>query len=225
MTALTCVASKKCSETSNQVLHSSFRALHFLLSVLEGPISFHTLTRNVSDPGPNLHSLHRGSHGALPEMSSHVLSFAETGGPLALSSTVSGSTITMVLDTTCTLCIPPGYEADDVIAAIARRAGPDEALGVSILSSDMDLWQLLGEGGEAGAAVEVLLPGGTKGGLERITSDTVRKRLGVEPGQVRGQGGTQGFHKEGVGVSGVIQLNMNRSTSTPGTCHIRSSWL
>jgi hypothetical protein len=94
-----------------------------------------------------------------------------------------------------------------VIAAIACRAGAQAHLDVSILSSDLDLWQLLGPGGgggggggqgqpgqggsaaaAAGHTIELLLPGGPKGGLERVTSDTVKKRLGVEPRQVRGGG-------------------------------------
>ena len=66
-----------------------------------------------------------------------------------------------------------GYEADDIIATLACRAR--EAGGrVTILSSDKDLMQLVGEG------VEMLDPMKNR----RIDSDGVREKFGVAPDRV-----------------------------------------
>ncbi|WP_308916130.1 DNA polymerase I [Jannaschia sp. LMIT008] len=66
-----------------------------------------------------------------------------------------------------------GFEADDIIAALSCRAR-DAGGRVTILSSDKDLMQLVGDG------VEMLDPMKNK----RIDVDGVRDKFGVDPAQV-----------------------------------------
>ncbi len=67
----------------------------------------------------------------------------------------------------------PGYEADDIIATLARKAR--EAGGtVTILSSDKDLMQLMGNG------VDMFDPMKNR----RLTLDDVREKFGVGPDRV-----------------------------------------
>ena len=63
----------------------------------------------------------------------------------------------------------PGYEADDVIGTLAKRA-EKEGFEVRIVSTDRDLYQLLSD------RVSVWLPDGTL-----VTPETVRKKYGVDP--------------------------------------------
>lgn len=71
----------------------------------------------------------------------------------------------------------PGFEGDDVLAALARRCG-DRGGVVSIVSGDRDLLQLVRLG------CRVLRPG--RGSQETAFSSAsdVRSLLGVDPGQV-----------------------------------------
>jgi DNA polymerase-1 len=67
-----------------------------------------------------------------------------------------------------------GYEADDIIATLCRQAR--EAGGqVTIVSSDKDLMQLVGDG------VELLRPGMQGKADERIDAEGVRARYGIGP--------------------------------------------
>ena len=63
----------------------------------------------------------------------------------------------------------PGYEADDVIGTLAKRA-EKEGFEVRIVSTDRDLYQLLSD------RVSVWLPDGTL-----VTPESVRKKYGVGP--------------------------------------------
>ncbi len=65
----------------------------------------------------------------------------------------------------------PGFEADDVIGTLAKRA-EKEGYEVRIVSTDRDLYQLLSD------RVSVWLPDGTL-----VTPETVRKKYGVGPEQ------------------------------------------
>jgi DNA polymerase-1 len=69
-----------------------------------------------------------------------------------------------------------GYEADDVLATLARKATHGGSL-TSILSSDRDLWSTVKDGW-----VRCLNP--LKGGTEIIREADVLDRLGVQPAQV-----------------------------------------
>ncbi|HWO57075.1 MAG TPA: DNA polymerase I [bacterium] len=78
----------------------------------------------------------------------------------------------------CALIEKPGYEADDLIATLARRA-VNENLDVVIVSGDKDLMQLVNDRisiynpRKAGAEIEWLDPAG------------VKEKFGVPPAQVR----------------------------------------
>ncbi|MGQ9510318.1 MAG: DNA polymerase I [Thermaceae bacterium] len=63
----------------------------------------------------------------------------------------------------------PGYEADDVLGTLARKA-EERGLEVVILTGDRDLFQLVSD------RVSVLLPDGT-----RLTPKEVKERYGVSP--------------------------------------------
>ncbi|MDP6419287.1 MAG: 5'-3' exonuclease H3TH domain-containing protein [Candidatus Krumholzibacteria bacterium] len=65
------------------------------------------------------------------------------------------------------------YEADDVIASLAKLARKDD-FEITILSGDKDLAQLVEEG------VRIIDPGRNR----RFTTRTVKKRFGVEPPQL-----------------------------------------
>jgi len=74
----------------------------------------------------------------------------------------------------------PGYEADDLIAALVRRlVRADRDLSVLIVSGDKDLMQLVGE------RVQLLRPAGRAGrALELLDREGVRRYLGVPPEQI-----------------------------------------
>ncbi|GAC1400017.1 MAG: hypothetical protein NVSMB65_17930 [Chloroflexota bacterium] len=68
-----------------------------------------------------------------------------------------------------------GYEADDAIGTLSRRAAA-AGLSVTIVSGDRDLLQLVGP------LVEVFMPRGQDG--ERFDTALVRERFGVTPAQI-----------------------------------------
>ncbi|MDD3642979.1 MAG: DNA polymerase I [Candidatus Krumholzibacteria bacterium] len=75
------------------------------------------------------------------------------------------------------VAVMPGYEADDIIATLARRA---EASGddVRIVSGDKDLFQLLSD------RVRVIRPSSGSGIDEDEGPEMVRAKYGLEPGQI-----------------------------------------
>ncbi len=88
-----------------------------------------------------------------------------------------------------------GYEADDVIATLARYCGPRSA-GVVIASTDKDLLQLTTVDG-----VTVHDPYGIKG---RVTADLIHKRFGVGADQLGDLLALAGDASDGVpGVDGI----------------------
>ena len=66
-----------------------------------------------------------------------------------------------------------GYEADDIIATLATRAR-DAGAKVTIISSDKDLMQLIGDGVEMFDSMKD----------KRIETEDVRKKFGVGPAKV-----------------------------------------
>jgi DNA polymerase I len=75
----------------------------------------------------------------------------------------------------------PGYEADDVLGTLARRAS-QENYTVKILSGDRDLFQLV----DTEKRIGVLHLGGSAKNEEMLefTPDRVQEKLGIEPHQV-----------------------------------------
>lgn len=67
-----------------------------------------------------------------------------------------------------------GYEADDVIATLTKRAAKD-GLEVAIVTGDKDTFQLVGP------HVRVYTPQNGKSGLKTIDEAAVQERLGVPP--------------------------------------------
>ncbi len=80
------------------------------------------------------------------------------------------------------LCTVPGFEADDVIAAVARHA-VEQRWRVRILSGDRDLFQLVDDGKDVAC---LYMGGGPYGGRGTSVVDegAVRQKLGVPPHQV-----------------------------------------
>lgn len=106
----------------------------------------------------------------------------------------------------------PGYEADDVIAALVSRA-QEQGLEILIVSSDKDLLQLVGDG------VRVLKPGRdvTKE-LKILDADGVRDYLGVPPEQVRDFLALVGDSSDNVpGVPGIGEKTAQKLLSEFGS--------
>lgn len=80
------------------------------------------------------------------------------------------------------VCTAPGFEADDVIAAVARHA-VERDWRVRILSGDRDLFQLVDD--QKGVAC-LYMGGGPYGGrgISVVDEAAVRQKLGVAPRQV-----------------------------------------
>ncbi|HBP53240.1 MAG TPA: DNA polymerase I [Synechococcus sp. UBA8638] len=80
------------------------------------------------------------------------------------------------------VCTAPGFEADDVIAAVARHA-VDQGWRVRILSGDRDLFQLVDDGKDVAC---LYMGGGPYGGrgISLVDEAEVRRKLGVAPHQV-----------------------------------------
>ena len=80
------------------------------------------------------------------------------------------------------VCTAPGFEADDVIAAVARHA-VEQGWRVRILSGDRDLFQLVDDRKDVAC---LYMGGGPYGGqgIRRVDEAGVRQKLGVEPHQV-----------------------------------------
>jgi DNA polymerase-1 len=71
----------------------------------------------------------------------------------------------------------PGYEADDIIATIALKAA-DEGFDVRIVSSDKDLFQLLGD------HVRMIRPSKGNDLEDEIGPEYLRERFGLSPAQI-----------------------------------------
>ncbi|SAY38854.1 DNA polymerase I [Candidatus Synechococcus spongiarum] len=80
------------------------------------------------------------------------------------------------------VCTAPGFEADDVIAAVARQA-VEQDWRVRILSGDRDLFQLVDDRKDVAC---LYMGGGPYGGrgISLVDETAVRQRLGVAPHQV-----------------------------------------
>jgi len=80
------------------------------------------------------------------------------------------------------VCTAPGFEADDVIGAVARHA-VDQGWRVRILSGDRDLFQLVDDGQDVAC---LYMGGGAYGGrgISLVDEAAVRQKLGVAPHQV-----------------------------------------
>lgn len=80
------------------------------------------------------------------------------------------------------VCTAPGFEADDVIGAVARHA-VEQGWRVRILSGDRDLFQLVDDGKDVAC---LYMGGGPYGGrgISLVDEAAVRRKLGVAPHQV-----------------------------------------
>ena len=80
------------------------------------------------------------------------------------------------------VCTAPGFEADDVIAAVARQA-VEQDWRVRILSGDRDLFQLVDDRKDVAC---LYMGGGSRGGrgITVVDEAAVRQKLGVAPHQV-----------------------------------------
>ena len=80
------------------------------------------------------------------------------------------------------VCTAPGFEADDVIAAVARHA-VEQGWRVRILSGDRDLFQLVDDGKDVAC---LYMGGGPYGGrgISLVDEAAVWRQLGVAPHQV-----------------------------------------
>ena len=80
------------------------------------------------------------------------------------------------------VCMVPGFEADDVIAAVARHA-VEQLWRVRILSGDRDLFQLVNDQEDVAC---LYMGGGPYGGrgISVVDEAAVRQKLGVSPRQV-----------------------------------------
>lgn len=91
------------------------------------------------------------------------------------------------------LLVPAGFEADDLIASLTDRARA-AGLGVTIVSADKDLLQLVGEGVEMWDPMRDL----------RYNPAAVREKWGVAPGQVADLLALMGDSSDNVpGIAGV----------------------
>ncbi len=93
----------------------------------------------------------------------------------------------------------PGFEADDVIGALAEKAKKNEGLQVIIMTGDLDTLQLVDED-------KVVVFTLRKGVTDTITYDEkeVRKRYGLEPGQLVDFKGLKGDPSDNIpGVPGI----------------------
>ncbi len=90
----------------------------------------------------------------------------------------------------------PGYEADDLIGIMAKKA-EREGYHVVILSGDKDLFQLINEN------IEMAVPQ-RGGGLEIFTPEHVLEKMGVHPYQVPDYKGIAGDSSDNIpGVKGL----------------------
>jgi len=106
----------------------------------------------------------------------------------------------------------PGYEADDIIAALVSRA-QEQGLEILIVSSDKDLLQLVRDG------VRVLKPGrDVTRDLKILDADGVRDYLGVPPEQVRDFLALVGDSSDNVpGVPGIGEKTAQKLLSEFGS--------
>jgi len=108
------------------------------------------------------------------------------------------------------VCTAPGFEADDVIAAVARHA-VDQGWRVRILSGDRDLFQLVDDGQDVAC---LYMGGGAYGGrgISLVDEAAVRQKLGVAPHQVVDLKALTGDSSDnipgvrGIGPKGAVSL-------------------
>ena len=101
----------------------------------------------------------------------------------------------------------PGYEADDLIGIMAKKA-EREGYHVVILSGDKDLFQLINEN------IEMAVPQ-RGGGLEIFTPEHVLEKMGVHPYQVPDYKGIAGDSSDN--IPGVKGLGPKAATTLLGT--------
>lgn len=97
-----------------------------------------------------------------------------------------------------------GFEADDVIGTLSRQ-GKSQGVKVQILTGDQDSFQLVDDGIEGQAPVEVLIPPrNTKEGLKVYNRQAVFEKFGVYPEQVIDFKGLKGDTSDNIpGVPGI----------------------
>ncbi len=97
-----------------------------------------------------------------------------------------------------------GFEADDVIGTLSRQ-GKSQGIKVQILTGDQDSFQLVDDGTEGQAPVEVLIPPrNTKDGLKVYNRQAVFEKFGVYPEQVIDFKGLKGDPSDNIpGVPGI----------------------
>ncbi|HOA23135.1 MAG TPA: DNA polymerase I [Aggregatilineales bacterium] len=104
-----------------------------------------------------------------------------------------------------------GYEADDVLGTLARKA---QQAGVEtfIVTGDKDLLQLVDDG------VFVQLPGGRTGEVTVYDREKVRERMGIEPEQIVDYKALVGDTSDNIpGVPGIGQKTAVQLLNTWGT--------
>jgi DNA polymerase-1 len=105
-----------------------------------------------------------------------------------------------------------GFEADDVLGSVARRAA-EQGLGVKIITGDRDLLQLVGKG------IIVNLPGKSMSdATDYMTDDAVKDYFGVRPDQVVDYKALVGDKSDNIpGVRGVGQKTAGALLEEYGT--------
>lgn len=104
-----------------------------------------------------------------------------------------------------------GYEADDVLGTLARKA---QQAGVEafIVTGDKDLLQLVDDG------VLVQLPGGRTGEITVYDREKVREKMGIEPEQIVDYKALVGDTSDNIpGVSGIGDKTATKLLNTWGT--------
>jgi DNA polymerase I len=97
-----------------------------------------------------------------------------------------------------------GFEADDVIGTLSKQ-GKAQGIKVQILTGDQDSFQLVDDGAEGQAPIEVLIPPrNTKEGLKVYNRNAVFEKFGVYPEQVIDFKGLKGDTSDNIpGVPGI----------------------
>jgi 5'-3' exonuclease len=110
-----------------------------------------------------------------------------------------------------TVMVHETLEADDLLGALARVEA--KAGGAALLfTSDRDMFQCVSE------RVSVLAPGGGRGEPEEIGPEKVRKRYGVEPGQVPDFIALRGDPSDGLpGAKGIGEKTAKELLGEHGT--------
>ena len=105
----------------------------------------------------------------------------------------------------------PGYEADDIMATLARRA-TEEGMEVVLVTNDKDLWQLVTD------HVKVLAPRGRGDEDEWVDDDAVLAKWGVRPDQLGDVLALMGDSVDNIpGVKGIGQKTATKLVAEYGS--------